>query len=389
MQCSSETLRYTLVTDDPALQACCATWRNCAALALDTEFMRVSTFYPKLALIQVADDTGITLIDPLGISAWEPFRALLASDDIVKIFHSCSEDLLVFQSALQVLPAPVFDTQIATALLGEGVGMSYQNLVRQRYDVELPKGETRSDWLQRPLTPEQLDYAALDVSYLQQTWRDQQAALRAQGREAWLQEDAQRQQQLYAAELSADFARYYMNFKAAWQLAPRQLAALQALAAWREQRARKRDKPRSWILKDTALFAIAQSMCSNKTQLAAIPDISTNFLRYEGDQVLALLDEARALNEADCPPPMPKPLTEGQKKRLKRAQQLVEAKAQELGLPPEVLGRKRTLQALQYAVLAQEQAKRDNVARELELPDELCGWRGPLLLDDLLALFRS
>ena len=207
MQFEGETLRYTLVTDDPALQASCTAWRTCEALALDTEFMRVSTFYPKLALIQVADDSGITLIDPLGISDWQPFRALLGADDIVKIFHSCSEDLLVFQSALQILPTPVFDTQIATALLGEGMGMSYQNLVRQRYGVELPKGETRSDWLQRPLTHEQLDYAALDVAYLQQTWRDQQAALHAQGREAWLREDAQRQQQLYAAELSADFSQ--------------------------------------------------------------------------------------------------------------------------------------------------------------------------------------
>src|SRR5690606_13689065 len=134
-------------------------------------------FYPKVALIQVADASSITLIDPLTIHDWEPFRALMTNEHIAKIFHSCSEDLLVFFSFLGILPGPIFDTQIATALLNEGVGLSYQNLVKLRFDVDLPKGETRSDWLQRPLTQEQLDYAALDVAYLYETWQAQRQAL--------------------------------------------------------------------------------------------------------------------------------------------------------------------------------------------------------------------
>src|SRR5690606_33678698 len=111
------------------LRECCLRWAACEALALDTEFMRVTTFYPKVALIQVADASSITLIDPLTIHDWEPFRALMTNEHIAKIFHSCSEDLLVFFSFLGILPGPIFDTQIATALLNEGVGLSYQNLV--------------------------------------------------------------------------------------------------------------------------------------------------------------------------------------------------------------------------------------------------------------------
>lgn len=374
---------WTLVDDDAALAASCRRWASCEALALDTEFMRVSTFYPKIALIQVADGTSITLIDPLRIHDWSAFAALMTDPAITKVMHSCSEDMLVFHTFLNVLPTPVFDTQIATALLNEGVGISYQNLVKQRFGIELPKGETRSDWLQRPLTAQQLEYAALDVAYLPQCWQAQRTALRELGREGWLQEDSARQVQQYAADLASDFSDYYRNFKAAWQLRPQQLAALQKLAAWREQRARKRDKPRSWIVKDTALFAFAQNLPTNKAQLAAMEDVSDNFVRFEGDEVLALIRAARELPEADCPPPLPKPLTQGQKGRLRKAQDFVEAKGIELRMPPEVLGRKRTLQALQQALL--DAAKQGGTPL---VPDELLGWRQPFLLEPLTDILK-
>src|SRR5690606_18058436 len=122
------------------------------------------------------------------------------------------------------------------------------------------------------------------------------------GRESWLQEEAVRQQLQYDCEFTGDFGEYYQNFKAGWQLNPRQLAALKKLATWREQRARKRDKPRSWIVKDTALFAIATGLYTNKSQLAGVEDVSDNFIRHEGDQVLAIIDEVRQMDEADCPP---------------------------------------------------------------------------------------
>ncbi|MGA0806783.1 MAG: ribonuclease D [Pseudohongiellaceae bacterium] len=373
---------YRYIADDAALAACCVRWRQARALALDTEFMRVSTFYPKAALFQVSDGEEITLVDPLGISHWAPFRALLADPALVKILHSCSEDLLVFLNGLQVLPAPLFDTQVAASMLEHGLSVSYQNMVKHYFGVELPKAETRSDWLQRPLTPEQREYAALDVAYLHQIWDLQCGQLERLGRGVWMKEECSRLAEPYAAEISGDFSGQYRDFGAAWQLGPRQLAALQKLAEWRERRARARDKPRSWIIKDNALFAMAQGLVGSKAQLALIPEVSDNFIRFEGEQVLALIAEARQLNEADCPPPLPKPLTQGQKNRLRKARELIEAKAAELGVSPEFLGRKRTLHALFHAL---DDKGAVDAAR---LPPELLGWRESLILNELIGMLR-
>lgn len=373
---------YDYVQDDAALAACCRGWQQARALALDTEFMRVTTFYPKAALFQISDGGGITLVDPLGITDWSPFKALLVDAGILKILHSCSEDLLVFLDALGVVPAPLYDTQVAASMLEHGLSLSYQNLVKHYMGVELPKAETRSDWLQRPLTPQQLEYAALDVAYLHQVWELQGLQLQQLGRGHWLREECERLSEGLADEISGDFSAYYRNFGAAWQLGPRQLAALQALAAWREQRARQRNKPRSWILKESALFALAQGMVTSKAQLAQIPEISENFVRFEGDQVLALIEAARQLPESECPPPLPKPFTQGQKNRLRKARELVEAKAAQLGVSPEFLGRKRTLHALFHAIDGSGEV---DTAR---VPGELLGWREPLLLNELIAVLR-
>ncbi len=378
-------VNFTLIDSDAGLAECCLRWQKGEALALDTEFMRVSTFYPKVGLIQIADDKLITLIDPLQIKNWQPFSELMLAPGLVKIFHSCSEDLLVFFSFLKLLPFPVFDTQIAGSILNEGISLSYQNLVKKEFDIELPKAETRSDWLQRPLTAEQLDYAALDVAFLYRTWQSQTRALQALGREHWVKEDCARILQQYECEFTEDFTDYYHNFKAGWQLGPEQLLALKLLAEWREQRARKRDKPRSWIIKDNALFAMAAEMVSNKSQLATIEDVSDNFIRYEGEMVLDVIRQVGASPDGESPDPIPRPLTSTQKTRLKNAQELIEKKAVAMNIPHEMLGRKRTLLALLYAL----QHQRDEGGQtELKLPDELRGWRGPLLLQELTEVLK-
>lgn len=378
-------LSYTVIDDDVALVNACAIWQQCPALAMDTEFMRVSTFYPEVGLLQIADANAITLIDPLGIRDWSPFRALMLDRRITKVLHSCSEDMLVFLTFLQALPVPVFDTQIAAALLNEGNSLSYQNLVKNRYGVELPKAETRSDWLQRPLTREQLDYAALDVAYLYQVWQSQVAALQTLGREAWMQEECERMLENYNTESSGDFSNYYLNFKSGWQLRPHALLALQKLCNWREQRARKRNKPRNWILKDSALFAIANSMITNKAQLALVEEVNDNFVRHEGDVVLALVQEAAAATEAQCPPRQDAPLTNAQKQQLRRMQDLVESRAHELGIPPELLGRKRVLLPLLYAL---SKLSAGSTLADSEIPAELTGWRRQQILEPLLQLPR-
>jgi len=380
-----ESIQFQTVSDDAGLRSCCERWERLPAIALDTEFMRVSTFYPQTALFQVADNDTIWLIDPLPITDWTPLRDLMLKPDLIKVLHSCSEDLLVFQTCTGALPTPLFDTQIAAAYLNEGSSISYQNVVKLHTGIELPKGETRSDWLQRPLSTEQQHYAALDVAYLLPLWQKQTRHLIEQGRLSWLEEDCARMLTLYDSEVSGDFSDYYQNFKAGWQLGPQQLMALKMLAQWREQRARKRNRPRNWILKDTALFGVASTMPVTKNELAAIAEISDNFIRHEGDQVLALVADARHRPQADCPATIAKPLTQGQKNRIKRAQEYIEAKAVELGLPNDVLARKRLLTALLYAHKSVE-GKPD---KQLVLPNEFNGWRGPVILEELNRIMQS
>ena len=140
---------YTLVIENQTFQQLCQQWKSARFLAIDTEFIRTTTFYPHVGLIQINDGTDNTLIDPLTINDWGPFCELLQDKELVKIMHSCSEDLQVFMAAMKVVPEPIFDTQIAAGLLNEGFGCSYQTLVKNILDIDLPKGETRSDWLQR------------------------------------------------------------------------------------------------------------------------------------------------------------------------------------------------------------------------------------------------
>lgn len=382
-------LSYKVVTDNTELQAYCRQWQSKDFLALDTEFMRVSSFYPELALIQVSDGDEIILLDPLGISDWSAFCELLQAPDIVKILHSCSEDLLVFLVALGTLPSPLFDTQLANSFLGGGHALSYQNLVREKSGIDLPKGETRSDWLRRPLSQQQLDYAALDVAYLPAIYQEQHAALVGNGRLPWLEEECARMLELYKTEISRDFSSAYLNIKGAWSLSRSQLQSLKRLAEWREQRARHRDKPRNWIVDDKSLLLLARDMPGDQYELQAL-DLNPAFIRREGEAVLALIAEASAEPPENLPELLPRPLNKAEKKALKQAQHFVAAAAEQHGLAAELLASKRLLMAFYYAFLQARQSHSGTVAAEqLILPPELNGWRRDLLLDGLFESFAT
>ncbi|HEY0892485.1 MAG TPA: ribonuclease D, partial [Cellvibrio sp.] len=154
------------IDQDDQLTELCAVWRKQAAIAVDTEFMRSDTFYPIAGLLQIGDGKGCYLIDPLAIKNLAPLRELMLDTAVTKVLHSCSEDLEVFQRWLGVVPAPLFDTQIAAAFAGLGFSLGYSGLVKNLLTIEIPKDETRSDWLQRPLSVAQLNYAALDVAHM-------------------------------------------------------------------------------------------------------------------------------------------------------------------------------------------------------------------------------
>ncbi len=382
-------IAYVQVEDNQHLNELCRQWQSKSVLALDTEFIRTNTFYPRTGLLQLCDGDRTYLIDPLPMTDWAAFKALLESPDIIKVFHSCSEDMLVFWVLLGLLPTPVFDTQIALALLNQGFGVSYQNLVKLKTGLDIPKGETRSDWLQRPLSPEQLDYAALDVAFLPEIYQGLQADLEDQGKSGWMREECERLLRTYEREVNGDFSADYLNFKAGWQLNRRQLAALQRLVAWREVKARKRDKPKNWIINDQALLTLAQSLPADLRQLGQVPELSPKMLQYEGEALLKIFREVDTLPEAMLPTAMAKPLTQAQKKMLKDAQNLARAKAEEVGVAAELLTRKKTLMSLLEKT--QEAVRRhgpDVSDDQIWIPEELQGWREHLLLSALLEIFK-
>jgi ribonuclease D len=368
------------IASGDALARAARDWAGAEALALDTEFVRERTFFPRLGLIQVADGKTASLIDPLAVADLAPFAAVLTQPGTVKVLHSASEDLEVFQRSLGVAPAPLFDTQIGAALAGFGAALSYQKLVAAVLGVELPKGETRTDWLARPLSPAQRSYAAEDVVYLLPVYERLRAELLSRGRLAWALEDATALLSgLTRLEEAPESA--YLRVRGAGRLSRRQLGVLRALAAWRDREARRRDLPRSFVLKEDLLLALATRHPKAARDLERLPALDTRQAARDGATWLALIQEALERPEAELPPaPERLPFTPVVRQLEDRLRQLVAERALALTIPPEVLCARRNLGALLRSALV------DPAPR---LPRELSGWRREVIGEDLLAAVRA
>jgi ribonuclease D len=358
-----------------ALDAACAEVADADVIALDTEFFRENTFHPVAALIQFSAGGPAWLVDPQAVACTAAFRRLLAEGPL-KLLHAASEDLEVFAGWAGVTPAPLVDTQLAQGLLGENPSMGYQKLVEFWTGHTLPKDETRSDWLKRPLSETQQTYAALDVIYLVEVWHGQREALEQQARLAWLEADC--------AELVAQAGRngeadgqWYLRQRQLWRLTPRQVEAYRRLTTWREGETRARNLPRGWLVHDRVLYAIAEAMPENRFELARIEGVKPSLIKRDGDTLLALVAEARHLDDAELPPALPSPMAPEFKRVLKAFKKVVNAEAEGLGLAPEVLLRRRDLEALVTAHLEDE---------PLPLPE---GWRGERLNGGLVKALEE
>jgi ribonuclease D len=348
-----------------ALDAACEEVAHAEVIALDTEFFREKTFHPVPALIQFSVGGPAWLVDPLVVDCTDAFRRLLGEGPL-KLLHASSEDLEVLAHWAGVSVAPLVDTQLAQALLGEDPAMGYQRMVQHWTGETLPKDETRSNWLQRPLSDSQCLYAALDVVFLLKVWEHQHEALERLGRREWLEDDCR---ELMAQALRSDEADglWYRRHRQLWRLSPRQVEAYRLLTTWREGEARSRNLPRGWLVNDRVLYGIAERMPENRYQLAEVEDIKPSLIKRDGDTLLVLVKQARQCEEAALPPALPSPLGTGYKRRMKALKRVVNERAEELGLAPEVLMRRRDLEALITADLA---------AEPLPLPE---GWRGECL----------
>ena len=353
----------------------CRHWLELPFVAIDTEFVRTETFYPIAGLIQVGDGEHDYLIDPLTITDWTPLVALLECPTVVKVLHACSEDLEVFQHLCGALPAPLFDTQIAAAYLGMDFSMSYSRLVNALLQIDLSKEETRSDWLQRPLSARQLQYAVDDTRYLARIYSIMAPRLEQAELTGWLLEDTA---ELVAnARLLPDAADAYRRIKQAWRLKPAELAVLQVLCDWRERAARQRDVARNRLLRESTLCPLAQRQPDTLAQLARMDDMHPRTVRQDGESILALIRQGREVPPAQWPEALPDPLPADANRLLKILRKVGQRHAERLGIAAELMLRKKVLEAL---------VRTGYPCGPYDLPDELSGWRRALMGEELLTL---
>ncbi len=361
------------IRDNVSLAQHCAAWRQLPFVAVDTEFMRVDTFYPIAGLIQIGDGERAFLIDPLEISDWRPFAGLLEDTAVVKVLHACSEDLEVFQHLTGSLPAPLFDTQLAAGYLNLGFSMGYSRLVMAVLNIDLPKDATRSDWLQRPLTELQVQYAAADVIHLAEVYRVLTPQLEAQ-KLAWLLEDGAEQIVNLRREVLPE--ELYRESKLGWKLSRQQLAVLRELYAWRERQARQRNQARNRVIREHSLWPLARTQPDNLADLAKIEDMHPRTVRQDGETLLKLIKSAGQIAVADWPEPLPEPLPADASTLLKKLRAVGQAEAERQGIVVELMLRKKHLEQL---------LKSGYPNGPYSLPDGLRGWRRELMGAALLA----
>ena len=244
------------ISTNEDLAAFCKRASDQPAVAVDTEFLRERTFHPKLCLVQLAIPGACAVVDPLAIGDLSPLAALLSDPGALKVFHACSQDMEVFDHALGVLPAPIFDTQVAAAFLGERMQSSYGAVVHAFCGVTLPKSESLTDWSRRPLTSEQIDYAVDDVRYLIEAYAVIEARLAELGRTSWVRDEMR--QLSDPVHYRSDPLTAFKRVRRINACTRRQLAVARELAAWREGRAERRDVPRKWIMSDEVLLALCR-----------------------------------------------------------------------------------------------------------------------------------
>ena len=329
-----------------------------AWVGLDTEFVRERTDWPQLALVQMAIRDEILLIDPLAPGIADALRPLLADPSVLKVMHSASEDLVALSHDCGVLPAPLFDTQIAAALCGIGGGMGYQRLVQEITGVALSKGETRSDWLRRPLSDSQLEYAADDVVHLGAIYHELDSRLQALGRRDWLDQDGARM----LANATEEGERWpHVSMRSAQFLEADAQLRLLRLLRWRDVQARSSDKPRSWILDNELATLLARTPPADRAGLQAQLDSHPKAPRKLADAIWHALSTSLA-DEAEAP--LARNASTEDKARLKRLQDAVSARSTELGLPDGLLASRRYLELLQESGT---------------WPPALAGWRREML----------
>ncbi len=329
----------SLIQDEPGLRALCARLAGAEWIALDTEFMRVKTYSARLCLLQVATPDLIACVDPLAVDIG-PLLDVLYGPGTLKVLHAARQDLEVFFDLRQAVPMPVFDTQIAAALLGHDDQTGYATLVEKITGHKLPKVNQRADWAARPLLPELLAYAADDVRYLRDVYLKLDAELTARNRRDWLAEECV---SLTATKLyQNDPEQAWQRLKQGKMLNPAQQTVLAQLAAWRERLAQQKNLPRGWIVADPVLADVARALPDSLEQLAAVNGAEPALVRRFGKEIL----EAVRAGQNATPQRLwaePPRLDPAQQRQLDSVSARIQASAREQGISATLLAPRREM----------------------------------------------
>lgn len=349
-------------------------------LCIDTEFHRENTYDAQFALLQIASRDDCFVIDPQAIEDLKPVWDVLLRPDILKVFHAGRQDMEIILKEAGALPLPIFDTQIAASLLGHGLQIGFGNLVQKIVKKVLAKQESYSDWLARPLTPHQLEYAAEDVIYLMPVYQHLKERLQARGRSDWLQEE----QALLCdpATFTIDEREVFWRVKGSNKLKPRQLAVLRELAAWREREAARLNQPRRRIMADEPLLEMARKDKLSLQSMERFRGVSAGTIKRFGEAVLQAWTIGQQCPEHDWPKlPERNHHTSGTELRLELLDTLVRLKAEQEDIAPTILASKSDL-----ALLASWGKKRAGPP-----PDIAClhGWRYKMAGEDALRLLNG
>jgi ribonuclease D len=287
------------INDQNELAAFAKRAQESPVLAIDTEFLREKTYYPRLCLLQMATDKETVIVDPFEATDMSVLRDVLEDAHVMKLFHAGSQDIEILHREVGVIPHPLFDTQIAASLLGHTQQIGYGSLVGSICNVQLKKGDSFTDWSRRPLSESQIDYAADDVIYLPRMYATMRAQLESMGRLGWLDADFADLGDL--AKYEPDEMSRYRRLKRVSQLDRRQLSAARELAAWRERRAQKRDIPRKWVMTDEQLVEACKRDARSIDELFMVRGLSDKLSMKDAREVVAALIKGYDLPKEQWP----------------------------------------------------------------------------------------
>ncbi|SFV36833.1 ribonuclease D [Hyphomicrobium facile] len=364
-----------MITTTSELAALCEVLAKSEYVAVDTEFLREQTFWPLLCLIQLAGPDAEAVVDPLspGLDL-TPFYQLMADTSVVKVFHAARQDIEIIFLKAEIVPTPVFDTQVAAMVCGYGDSISYVNLVKKTTSIDLDKSSRFTDWSRRPLSDKQLDYALADVTHLRDVYQRLKQTLEKTGRTPWLQEEM---------EVLTSPATYDAKPENAWQRLKlrvkgrKSLAVLIELAAWRERLAQSLDVPRGRVLRDDALYDIANQLPASADSLGQLRTLSDGFARSQRAKEIVDVVKAGLARDPKTLPQIERneALSAEASATLELLKVLLKAAAAEHGVAPRIIADSDDL----------EQLATSDEANILALQ----GWRRTLFGESALKLKRG